>query len=59
MSGMTFLLKYTGLFFQFIREGENVSEHSVLRNCWQNIMRDDKDNAIFNKGQQQIFTRFE
>jgi len=53
MSGMTFLLKYTGLFFLFKQEGENVSEHSVLRNCWQNIMRNDKYNATLKKVQPQ------
>ena len=34
---MTFLFKYTGLIFLFKQEGKNVSEYSVLRNCWQKL----------------------
>jgi hypothetical protein len=54
MSGMTFLLKYTGLFFLFKQEGKNVSEYSVLRICWQKIMRNDKNNATLKKVQPQF-----
>jgi hypothetical protein len=32
-------LEYPGLFSLFKQESENVSEHSVLRNCWQKIMQ--------------------
>jgi hypothetical protein len=46
---MTFLLKYTGLFFLFKQEGKNVLEHSVLRICWQKIMRNNKNNATLMK----------
>jgi hypothetical protein len=51
---MTFLHNHTGLFFLLNREGEIVSEHSVLRNCWQKIMRNDKNNATLKKVQPQI-----
>ena len=51
MFGMTFLLNYIGLFFLFNREGKNVLEHSVLRNCWQKIMRNNKNNATLMKVQ--------
>jgi len=42
---MTFLFNYAGLFFLFNREGKNVLKHSVLRNCGQKFMRNNKNNA--------------
>jgi hypothetical protein len=51
MPGIIIVLKFPKLLFLFNREGENVSKHSVLRNCWQKIMRNDKNNATLNKVQ--------
>lgn len=46
---MTFLRKYTGLFFLFNWDGENVSEYSVLRNYLRKYMQKGKNNAKLKK----------
>jgi hypothetical protein len=51
MPGIIIVLKYPKLFFLFNWEGKNVSEYSDLGNCWQKIMRNDKNNAIIRKVQ--------
>ena len=45
MPGIIIVLKYPKLFFLFNWEGKNVSEYSDLGNCWQKIMRNDKNNV--------------
>ena len=49
MPGIITVLKFPKLLFLFNWEGENVSKHSVLRNCWQKILRNDKNNATLKK----------
>ena len=51
MPGIIIVLKYPKLFFLFNWEGKNVSEYSDLGNCWQKIMRNDKNNATIRKVQ--------
>ena len=51
MPGIIIVLKFPKLLFLFNRGGENVSKHSVLRNCWQKIMRNDKIIATIKKVQ--------
>ena len=51
MPGIIIVQKYPKPLFLFNRGGENVSKHSVLRNCWQIIMRNDKNNATLKKVQ--------
>ena len=45
MPGVIIVLKYPKPLFLFNWEGKNVSEYSDLGNCWQEIMRNDKNNA--------------
>jgi len=46
MPGVIIVLKYPIPLFLFNWEGGNVLEYSDLGNCWQKIMRNDKNNAI-------------
>gem|GEM_PF-3367232 len=39
MRGISIALKYSKLLFLFNRDDENVSQYSVLRNCWQKCMQ--------------------
>ena len=54
MPGIIIVQKYPKPLFLFNRGGENVSKHSVLRNCWQKIMRNNKNNATLMKVQPQF-----
>ena len=53
MPCLIFILKYPIQLFLFNQEGKNVSEYLVLRNCWQNIMWNDKYNVTLKKVQPQ------
>jgi hypothetical protein len=49
MPGIIIVLKYSGQFFLFNWDGENVSEYSVFRNYLRKYMRNGKNNAIVKK----------
>ena len=51
MPGVIIVLKYPKPLFLFNLEGENVSKHSVSRNCWQKNMQNDKNYATLKKVQ--------
>ncbi len=49
MLGIIIVLKYTGQFFLFNQDGENVSEYSILRNYLRKYMQNGKNNAKLNQ----------
>jgi hypothetical protein len=49
MPGIIIVLKYTGQFFPFNRDGENVPKYSVLRNYLRKYMQNGKNYAKLNK----------
>ena len=49
MPGIIIVLKYTGQFFPFNRDGENVPKYSVLRNYLREYMQNGNNDAKLNK----------